>query len=636
MPGKQNENESASAVRIQPCGDGKKVDHLLVVADILRQLGVGEIIDRRVKPHPARIVSVGTCVEAMVLAVLLGTHTLYRVGEALRTWDLELLLGEPVDPDQLSDDKLGRSLDSLFAAGISGVNTAIMLSALERYELSTRWTHFDTTSVSLHGAYDESLVGDPEDPDAAPFIARGYSKDHRPDLKQVVLGLSVTGDGSIPLIGRITDGNRSDSLENGFNLKRLAAVLPDPADTTLVADSKLFSGQNLVLARRHRLSILTMLPRTVGIWEEAFDAAKLRLPEAPLLRDLVRVTESGEERTEEVLGSWRGLSVPVIYRWEETDDAGKQNAHEFPLRAIVVHSTELQRAKSKKGDKLVEKERKALDRVSKRLEKTEYACEKDARAAAEQATAKHTLFHDVEIRVSLETVTAKRTRRGRPRQGEPTPTRSFYQACLAVTVDKNRKSEWLLRASCFILVTSREGECSDAELLEAYKNQSGVELAFRWMKGPAKVAPIFLHTPKRIAALGLVYIIALMVNALVQRRVRTLLDQQKLTIPGNRGRTKKPTSEVIYRLMEGTLSLPVLLEDGTVGRWLSGITTEKADLLRLIGCDLLERPGIFANIKPPGPAQRGYRPPPGAGICGSKRSARRNKPPRSWTEYRTR
>ena len=640
MPVTPNPGNGTVPTHIQPCGDCKRLDHLPLIADVLKKLRVAEIIDARVPPHTDRVVSVGTCVEAMVLAVLMGTHTLYRVGETLRGWDLELLLGQPVEPEQLSDDKLGRSLDCLFRAGLSGINTAVMLSALERYEVSTKWTHYDTTSLTLHGAYEGSAPGDPEDPDAAPYIARGYSKDYRPDLKQVVFGLSVTGDGNIPLIGRITDGNRSDSLENGFNLRRLAEVLPDPAETVVVADSKLFSGRNLLLAQRYGLSVLTLLPRTVGLWQDAFDEVKEQLPRTPVLRELVRVTESheggGEKRDEEVLGSWRGLSVPVTYTWTEAEEDADQ-PHAFPLRALVVFSTELRKTKIKSRDGLIEKERKALDKLTKRFAKLEFRCEEDARADAERAVAEKTKFHNAAIIVAHETVIAKRSRRGRPKKGEPAPTREFYRAHLSHTSNIAKRSEWLLKESCFILVTSQNVECSDAEVLEAYKNQSGVEQAFRWAKGPARVAPIFLHTASRIAALGLVYIIALMVHALVQRQVRAVLASKDETIPGNRGRTQKPTAEVVYRLMEGTLSLPVLLKDGTVGRWIMGMTTEKAALLRLLDCDLLDRTGILANVTSPGPAQRGYRPPPGARrVGGGPRTTDPKKTRRTWLERRTR
>ena len=42
-------------------------------------------------------------------------------------------------------------------------------------------------------------------------ITYGYSRDHRPDLKQFLMELICTADGDVPLWMRIGDGNESDS-----------------------------------------------------------------------------------------------------------------------------------------------------------------------------------------------------------------------------------------------------------------------------------------------------------------------------------------------------------------------------------------------------------------------------------------
>jgi transposase len=61
-------------------------------------------------------------------------------------------------------------------------------------------------------------------------------------------------------------------------------------------------------------------------------------------------------------------------------------------------------------------------------------------------------------------------------------------------------------------------ELTDAELLRAYKGQPAAELRFTWAKNPAAMAPIFLQTPTRIAALGCVSVIALLVYVGVAAR----------------------------------------------------------------------------------------------------------------------
>ena len=44
-------------------------------------------------------------------------------------------------------------------------------------------------------------------------IRHGYSKDRRPDLKQFIYGLVVSGEG-LPLLGTVQDGNTGDKVRN--------------------------------------------------------------------------------------------------------------------------------------------------------------------------------------------------------------------------------------------------------------------------------------------------------------------------------------------------------------------------------------------------------------------------------------
>ena len=70
------------------------------------------------------------------------------------------------------------------------------------------------------------------------------------------------------------------------------------------------------------------------------------------------------------------------------------------------------------------------------------------------------------------------------------------------------------RASCFVLITDwSTEEWDDERVLSEYRYQSLIEgrTGFRWLKGPAAVAPVFQDTPSRLRALGFVFMVALMV-----------------------------------------------------------------------------------------------------------------------------
>jgi len=77
--------------------------------------------------------------------------------------------------------------------------------------------HWDSTPRSLYGRYPTA--------DGAPGVRprHGHSKDHRPDLKQILFTCFGNRDG-VPLMGRVEDGNRSDQRLNGEQIARVVVA----------------------------------------------------------------------------------------------------------------------------------------------------------------------------------------------------------------------------------------------------------------------------------------------------------------------------------------------------------------------------------------------------------------------------
>lgn len=206
--------------------------HLPLVLGVLRRLEVATVIDRLIPPHPAHGLSCGRGVEALVLAILDGHHALYKVGRRLEERGMVARLQPGLTRAALNDYRLGHILDALFAANLNPVFGAVALKALEVYALPAPWLPQDTTTIALYGAYKD----DPQMP-GAPRPAYGHSKDGRDDLKQVLLRLGVSGDGSIPLRLGVRDGNRSDSVETSVAIAE-GLALGLEGGRGIVADSK--------------------------------------------------------------------------------------------------------------------------------------------------------------------------------------------------------------------------------------------------------------------------------------------------------------------------------------------------------------------------------------------------------------
>ena len=120
-------------------------------------------------------------------------------------------------------------------------------------------------------------------------------------------------------------------------------------------------------------------------------------------------------------------------------------------------------------------------------------------------------------------------------------------------------------------------------MLVTYREKNNVEEGFRWLKAPCQVAPVFLHTPHRIAALGLVFVIALAVWRLLQREIRQALAKHEGVIPGHNGTmTNKPTPLILQRLFERIQLITVTTSDGKL-QVMRGVTDLHRHILYLLG-----------------------------------------------------
>ena len=622
----------------------RRLDHLPIVGQALKALRIRDIVDERVPVDERSHVTTGQCVEAMIATIVLGRHTLYRVDELLSPFDLETAFGWRCKPEHLNDTRLGKALVDLFQAGPSAVHAEAVASAVEVYELELRRLHFDTSSVSFYGDYRLSNApDDPEEPHAIPHVTYGHSKDYRPDLKQIILGLTVTADGPVPIAGRAASGNRADGLEAEFSLRELARLLPDPSEVVLVGDSKLFSGRRLEVFDHLDLGYVTLVPRSVGVWEEAFEELRRRREggeEAPVLK---QKPVPAPERESEDAGSetasadatktsdthagsdfagpegegglpqdeWRGLSFDMTYMWKNEED--ENTITPLPVRLLVVESSALRRRKQGSLERSRDAEEKRVHKKAEELCKREFECAKDAERAAEGLTKRPLRFHALDTAVRWEEVRVKRPSRGRPKKGETHRYKRMWRVDVDVSEVPGAFEDALLNESCFVLSTNlpRKGKRAhtDAELLEAYDEQQTVEGCLRWAKQPCAIAPVFLKSDERIAALVAVYVLALMVYGLIQRQIRRCLEAENTTMPGNRGQgwTAKPTTEVLFRLFEGIFTVRGHANRGEV--LVTHMNTEQVRILRLLECPLLDDPRVtIAEPRTPRPGERAWKP----------------------------
>ena len=151
--------------------------------------------------------SPGEPICALIISCFLRQRPLYRVFLSFLTTDCEVLLGRGVAPADLNDDALGRALDKLAAADPEKVFAAMSARAAVVEAVDRRFLHWDSTSRSFYGDYDAAP------PAEGVPVVHGHSKDHRPDLKQIMLSVLGNREG-FPLWGEVHPGNASDKKLN--------------------------------------------------------------------------------------------------------------------------------------------------------------------------------------------------------------------------------------------------------------------------------------------------------------------------------------------------------------------------------------------------------------------------------------
>jgi transposase len=195
--------------------------------------------------HPAYV----DAILLLVKNILTRPRALYAVKEWSSQFDPKLVYG-----GKIGDDKLARALDRLYEIDRASLMTLIVMRATQSLQIDTSQIHHDTTSIKFSGAYENQ-------DEKAVQLKRGHSKDHRPDLKQLIYGLCVTADGSLPIHFKTYDGNKTDDSIHVETWQTLRGIL-DRSDFLYVADSKLCTHENLSFIDRNQGKFITVLPRT--------------------------------------------------------------------------------------------------------------------------------------------------------------------------------------------------------------------------------------------------------------------------------------------------------------------------------------------------------------------------------------
>jgi len=190
--------------------ESQRLGALPIVDRFLGRMNVAALLDRHLPAGDARVtLPAANVIGVLVRNLCLEREPLYGLAEWADGFESRLVGLAPGEAVLLNDDRVGRALEQLFDADRGSLLTELALHVISAFGVDCSQLHNDSTSIALHGDY-AAADGRARGGKPTPAAMLGHSKDHRPDPKQLVLILTVSRDGALPLAHRVADGNTTD------------------------------------------------------------------------------------------------------------------------------------------------------------------------------------------------------------------------------------------------------------------------------------------------------------------------------------------------------------------------------------------------------------------------------------------
>lgn len=508
----------------------ERVGALPIVDRFLERMRLTEALRRYLPEADERTkLPAAVAIGVLVRNLAIAREPLYGLAEWAERFDPALLGLGADEVCLLNDDRVGRALDELFDSDRASLLLDLVVGVISEFGIDTSQLHNDSTSISLHGAY-ERADGRERGGAPTPRAARGHSKDHRPDLKQLVLTLTVARDGAVPLAHRLLDGNTNDDTTHIATWEGLVGLV-GRVDFLYVADSKLVTRPQMSHIASRGGRFVSVLPRSRG--EDG------------------RIREWAQSNAFE----WTEAARRPARRKDEPDDVWWTAPAPIPTseghRIVWVHSSQKTERDANGRQDEIDRATHALEAIEARLRgprsrlRTRLAVEEAAQKALAAAGAER--WVGFEVAEATET-SYRQEKRGRP--GKDTRYRKVERKRfeLSFSVDADRVAYDAKTDGCFPLV-SNDRELTDAELLGAYRYQPNLEKRHHQLKSVLELAPVTLKSASRIEGLACCEFIALLCQCLIERELRTAMTREGVTeLPlYHEGRASKaPTAPRVF------------------------------------------------------------------------------------------
>jgi len=546
----------------------ERLGPLPLVNHFIEQLGLEETLERHVPTRDGRCrLPYAKGLGVLVRSIIVEREPIYRHQDVLDGFAPGLFGITARQVKNLKDDQLGRALDQLFLADRGTLLTEIVVAATRHFQVRMDQLHNDSTSIKLTGQYREakgrSLRGR-----QAPWITYGFSKDHRPDLKQLLFILTTSADGGVPVQFRCEHGNTNDSTTHIATWEALRAV-SGKADFLYVADSKLCSFDNMMHIHGHGGRFVTVMPRsrkedgwfrkevqTEEIpWQHVWDRPNPRRKHGPRDRWYVYTAD---------LPSMEGWPVVWVYS---------------TLLALNQKQSRVER---------IARAKEELNDLDQTLQgpRTRRRSHRQLADTVGEILGRLRVVDYLTVEIWTEEIHRfRQDRKGRPNKHTRYRRETTRRLRLQWTVDQDRIDYDENSDGMYPLLTN-DRTLTAEQVLEAHKRQPNIEKRFQQTKTVHEIAPVLLKNEGRIEALFFLYFIALLLQALIERELRRAMEREQIAslplYPEKRA-CPRPTVLQILRLFNSPQRHTLLKDGDTVQEFPPQLTYLQSQVLGLLG-----------------------------------------------------
>jgi transposase len=523
---------------------------------IARRMKLKDILSRYIPRHGNSLVDPIDSLLLLVYNLTICKSPLYELEEWCSTLDLRRI-GIEANTGAFSDDRFGKSLDKLFQADRSTLMTDLVVWYVRAFDVALDQIHNDSTTVKAFGKYPGATIGGFK-------LKKGHSKDHRPDLKQLVFSLTISADFAIPVHHCCYPGNRTDDTTHIETWQTLKAIF-GKTDFLYVADSKLCTDQQLGHIVLSGGRAVTIVPETWKATKTFKEELKIKSKRKKII---LRRLKPGSKIAEEYFSVYNGdYRSPQGYRiyWiyssakKERDREMREERIVKAENAFTVLNSQINRSNLKTSEEIQQK----VDLI---------LLENEVVLLLKCEIKKVSYFQKVQI--------------GRGRPTANTKYRIETESMFSIRWYRNKENiQQEYRVDGIFPLLCTDDTLSAKTVLQAYKYQPRLEKRFAQFKSVHNAAPLLFKKLERVEANMFAFFIALALQSLLERELRKNMiskNQENMYIYPEDRECKSPTTSIVFDRFSHVSRYEISENGKVVERYNDPLSKSQMEILEML------------------------------------------------------